>query len=533
MQWGNKMMSRKAAMFLISFLSALLAAGCSSGVKTPDTQKILRCAYTTSPSTLDPITTQELYSYYVVRQMYNGLTDRTPDGSLFPGLAEKWETKNSGKSYRFTLRKGVRFHSGKELTARDVKYTFEKILSPKSKGGAGAQYLRNIVGAPDVQAGKSADLKGFVMLDDYDFEIMQEKPDVYLPYYCSVECLYVVDGDALKGQDDVWWQRFSAGTGPFRLESYQRNRRIIFKANLDYWRGRPPLDRVEIDIVPSEDTALSMYEDGQLDMIEAPSAQVTRIRANPQLLSQLHNIPVARLVYIGFNDRLYPPFADKRIRQAINLVIDRKKMTSNIMEDTAYPLYGVIPVGFRGYDKSIAEIPYDPDQARRLLREAGYTKDNPLPPVEFSCYPDPVENLVASYITSQLITELGMRVQLHQAERSKILNDLRNRQVPFYISGSTAAYGDVRTILASVFGSEGFARFRGNDFDPLLEKAAQTNDAEQRDGIYHRIEQMLLSNWAVAPLYTKKDFLLIKPYVKDVPLSCLGLDTFEPVKIIQ
>jgi ABC-type transport system substrate-binding protein len=208
-------------------------------------------------------------------------------------------------------------------------------------------------------------------------------------------------------------------------------------------------------------------------------------------------------------------------------------MTSNIMEDTAYPLYGVIPVGFRGYDKSIPEIPYDPDHARRLLAEAGYSKSNPLPPVEFSCYPDQLESMVASYIASQLTTELGMRVRLHQAERSKILEDLRYHRVPFYISGSTAAYGDVRTILSSVFGSEGFARYRDPAFDVLLEKAAQTDDAEQRDGIYRKVERTLMSAWAVAPLYTKKSFLLIKPYVKDVPLSCLGLDTFESVKLVR
>ena len=506
---------------------------CSGNTKISSGAKILRCAFTSSPSTLDPMTTQELYSYYVVRQMYNGLTDRTPEGNLLPGLAEKWETKDRGKSYHFTLRKGVRFHSGRELIALDVKRTFETILSPQSKGGAGSQYLRNIQGALDIQAGKTTELKGLIVLDDYDIEVVQDQPDVYFPYYCSVECLYIVDRHALKEQGESWWQRFSAGTGPFKLNSYSRNQKIVFAPNSTYWKGKPKIDGLEIDIVPSEDTALSMYEDGQLDMVEVPSPQLTRIRQDSNLSSQLYNIPIARLVYIGFNERLYTPFADRRIRQAINLVIDRKKMTSNIMEDTAYPLYGVIPVGFRGYDKSISQISYDPNQARRLLAESGYSKSNPLPPVEFSCYPDPLESMVASYITSQLTAELGMQVQLHQAERSKILDDLRYHRVPFFISGSTAAYGDVRTILSSVFGPEGFARYGRGGFDALLQKAAQTEDAEQRDIIYRKAEQTLMSDWAVAPLYTKKSFFLIKPYVKDVPLSCLGLDTFESVEVIH
>jgi oligopeptide transport system substrate-binding protein len=524
---------KTAAALIPVIVFVLLGIACSENIKNSGGAKIVRCAFTSSPSTLDPITTQELYSYYVVRQMYNGLTDRTPEGDLLPGLAEKWETKDRGKSYHFTLRKGVRFHSGRELTALDVKRTFETILSPQSKGGAGSQYLQNVLGAREVQSGKATELKGLIVLGDYDLEVIQEQPDVYFPYYCSVECLYIVDGHALKGQGDSWWQRFSAGTGPFKLKSYSRDQRILFAPNSIYWKGRPQIDGLEIDIVPSEDTALSMYEDGQLDMAEVPSPQLTRIRQDSNLSSQLHNIPIARFVYIGFNERLYIPFADRRVRQAINLVIDRKRMTSNIMEDTAYPLYGVIPVGFRGYDKSIPQIPYDPDQAKRLLAEAGYSKDNPLPPVEFSCYPDPLESMVASYITSQLTSELGMRVQLHQAERSKILDDLRYHRVPFFISGSTAAYGDVRTILSSVFGSESFARYRNGSFDALLEKAAQTDDAEQREIIYRKAEQTLMSDWAVAPLYTKKSFLLIKPYVKSVPLSSLGLDTFESVKVIR
>jgi oligopeptide transport system substrate-binding protein len=521
------------ATLIATIIAALCGSACNHKPATPVSTRIVRCSFTSSPSTLNPITTQELYSYYVVRQMYNGLTDRTPKGDLFPGLAEKWEIKDDGKRCHFTLRKGVRFQSGRALTALDVKKTFEAILDPKNRGGAGSQYLANIHGAADFQSGKTTQLKGIIVLSDYDFEIVQDQPDVYFPYYCSVECLYIVDMNALQGQDDNWWQRFSAGTGPFRLKSYQRDQRIVFSANPEYWRGKPQLDGLEIQVVPSEDTALSMYEDGQLDMVDAPNAQLARIRATPDLSNQLSNTPIARLVYIGFNEHLYAPFADRRVRHAINLVIDRKRMASNIMEETAYPLFGVIPVGFKGYDKSIAEIPYNPDEARRLLAEAGYSKSNPLPAITFSCYPDSLESMVASYIASQLTRELGMNVKLHQAERSKILDDLRYHRVPFFISGSTAAFGDVRTILFSVFGPEGFARYENTDFNALMQKAAQTIDPKQRDIIYRKAEQVLMSNWAVAPLYTKKDFLLIKPYVKDVPLSSLGWDTFEPVKIIR
>lgn len=497
-----------------------------------DVEQVMRYAFSAAPGSMEPITTNELYSFYIVRQIYNGLTDRTPEGGLLPGLAEKWETKDGGKTYHFNLKEGVKFHSGKELTSKDVKYTFEAILTPAKKGGFGVEFLTNIVGAKEMLDGKATELKGFKALGDYEFEIELTEPDVLFPNYCSVECLYIVDGEAAEGQGDNWWEKLSAGTGPFKLKSYERDKKIVLVANEEYWRGRPQIDTLEIHIVPSEDTALSMYESGQLDMCDVPFQQLERIKADAKLSKELQYTPIAQLMYLGFNQNLYAPFKDVRVREAINLVIDRKNMVKSIMADAAFPLYGVIPVGFACYDKNIAEIPYDPEMARQLLEQAGYNKNKPLPPVTISTSAKSQD--IASYIQSQLKRELGMKVEVETPERAKVLADLRGQKIPLFIWGCTADYGDAKTIISTVFsptGSMNFSQYDNKEFNQLMEKAANETNAGERNKAYLEAERTIMADWGCAPLYNKKAYLLIKPYVKDVPLSTLGLDTFEPVKI--
>ena len=528
------MKKHKILAFLIVICLLFSVIGCGENDKqAQSTDKVMRYSLTSSPASMDPTTTSELFSYYIVRQMYNGLTDRTPEGNLKPGLAEKWEMMDNGKRFRFTLTKGIKFHSGKELTAKDVKYTFESILDPGHKAGDGISFLTNIVGAEEVQEGKENELKGFKILGDYKFEINLVEPDVCFPDYCAVECLYIVDGEAIKDKGDNWWESFSAGTGPFKLKSYTRDQKIVFEANSEYWRGRPQIDELEIQIVPSEDTALSMYEKGQLDMCDVPVGQLERVKEDANLSKELKSFPFANMSYLGFNHNLYAPFKDKRVRQAINLVIDRKKMTENIMAGAAYPLYGAIPVGFSCYDKDLPEIPYNPEQARELLYQAGYDKNNPLPPLKLYCFP--MDDTNGSYIISQLQRELGMEVELVLPDRAKILADLRNRQLAFFLFGCTADYGDARTILGSVFHSKGgrmnASQYSNSEFDKLLDQAAIIADSAERGKIYREAERVLMSDWACAPLYTDKSYVLIKPNVKDVPLSPLGLDTFERVKI--
>ena len=525
-----------AAVLIIALM--FTTAGCGSsntaaaGKGDQKKKTELRYSITDDPATMDPTSTSEIISYDLVRQLYNGLTDRTPEGKLTAGLAAKWETKDQGKTYTFTLRNNVKFQSGKKLTSKDVKYTFERILTPSKEAGDGVQYLSGVEGAQEMQDGKAKELKGFKIIDDYHFEITLTEPDIYFPVYCSVEPLYIVDQSVVEGKGTDWWKTVSAGTGPFKLKSYTKGQEIVLQANDTYFRGCPKIDTLDLKIVPEEDTALSMYQNGELDICDISGTNVEKAQGDAKLSKEMKSYPSADMTYLGFNQNLYKPFKDKKVREAFSLIIDRKKLTDKVMSGTAYPLYGVIAVGFEGYNKNIEKIDCNVEKAKDLLKEAGYSSSNPLPALKLYALPMDKDN--AAYIAAQLKNELGVNVETVIPERAKMLEDLHSYKLPMFIFGSTAAYGDARTFLFDVLGTEGtmnFMQYSNKEFDDILAEATKVSDINKRNELYQKAEKLAMSDAAIAPIYTDKLSILIKPDVTGLKLSGLGLDSFESAKI--
>ncbi len=503
-----------------------------TAAKEEPAEQILRYGVMKSPGSIDPTNLKDIFSYEMVRQSYNGLTDRTPDGKTIPGLAKSWEAKDGGKVYHFVLEQGVKFHSGNELKASDVKFTFEYAIDPTRDGGGGSSFLSGIVGYDDVMDGKTKELAGFKIINDYEFEIEFTEPEIYFPEYCSVESLYIIEQAAVEGKGENWWETMSAGTGPYKLEEFSMDEKTVFVAHEDYFRGKPGLNRLEFIVVPEEETAMMMYQNEELDVIEAPWGQLDLIKEDADLSKELVEYPIADATYLGMTQALYEPFKDIRVRQAISLVISPDDMAKKIMQDTVYPLYGVIPVGFSVYDKNIKPLEYNPEQARELLKEAGYDANNPLPPITLSYVPMDEDNAV--YIAEQLKKELNWEVKLESPDFSALLSDLLDRKVQFYIFGSTASYGDARSIMYTAFHSSGkrnFSDYNNPNYDNPINEAAKLSSQEERGKLYLQAEKALMDDFGCVPMYSSKAYLLVKPYVKDMKISGLGMDTFDTINI--
>lgn len=505
-----------------------------TAAKEEPAEQILRYGVMKSPGSIDPTNLKDIFSYEMVRQSYNGLTDRTPDGKTIPGLAKSWEAKDGGKVYHFVLEQGVKFHSGNELKASDVKFTFEYAIDPTRDGGGGSSFLSGIAGYDDVMDGKTKELAGFKVINDYEFEIEFIEPEIYFPEYCSVESLYIIEQAAVEGKGENWWETMSAGTGPYKLEEFSMDEKTVFVAHEDYFRGKPGLNRLEFIVVPEEETAMMMYQNGELDVIEAPWGQLDLIKEDADLSKELVEYPIADATYLGMTQALYEPFKDIRVRQAISLVISPDDMAKKIMQDTVYPLYGVIPVGFSVYDKNIKPLEYNPEKARELLKEAGYDANNPLPPITLSYVPMDEDNAV--YIAEQLKKELNWEVKLESPDFSALLSDLLDRKVQFYIFGSTASYGDARSIMYTAFHSSGkrnFSDYNNPNYDNPINEAAKLSSQEERGKLYLQAEKALMDDFGCVPMYSSKAYLLVKPYVKDMKISGLGMDTFDTINIVK
>jgi peptide/nickel transport system substrate-binding protein len=508
----------------VAALAVLMAL---SGLPRADA-KTLRINIEADPAQIDPITYSELNSYQVLEQIYEGLTAITPDGRAVPALALSWAPLPSGYGYRFKLREGVKFHSGRPFTARDVKYTFEQLLKPGQQGGLAAQFLVNIVGAAEMKAGKASELAGVNIVDDHTIDVAFTKPDALFPIYQ----FFIMDSGVVAEQGADWMNKVDAGSGPFSFKQWKRGTEVDLAANPSYWGGAPKIDGVQFLIIPTGDTALSQYDAGELDFVSLPENAYRRALTNPDYKSQLVQVPKAQVRYMGMNQSLYAPFKDKRVREAISLSLDRDAMVKGLYGGAAFSLNGQTVPGIPGYNADMPPLKYDPERANALLAQAGYPGGKGMPPIEIQCTP-PFKDEI-TYYANQLGKVLGMQVAPKVVERATFIKAMNAGEVAFFPWGWTADYPDAMTFLGEMwYGKSPFnrARWSNTDYDKLIDQAQTETDEAKRFALYRQAEKILMDDWATAPLPATVNIALRKPNVKNVTVTPLGYSIFQNAEI--
>ena len=243
-----------------------------AGAPSARAEKVLRVNVVADPAMIDPITNSELVAGVVMKPMYEGFIMVDEKGGVVNALATSWNFSADNKTVTFKLRPGVKFTSGRTFGAKDVKYTFEETLRPGSRGGLVAPYLANIAGAKEFSDGKAQEVAGIRVVDPLTVEITLVKPDVLFPIYP----FQFMDSGIAAEQGPEWMTKVSAGTGPYSFVRWQRGVEVAEKANPNYWGGAPKIDGIRFLIVPSGDTALSMYEAGELDVVDVPESSYRR-----------------------------------------------------------------------------------------------------------------------------------------------------------------------------------------------------------------------------------------------------------------
>ncbi len=507
---------------------ALVMAGALSLAAGPLFARSLRVNVTADPAMIDPITYSELVAGRIMENIYEGFTDKTPDGKIVPALATSWETLPDGKGFRFNLRKGVVFHSGRPFTARDVKYTFEALLTPGSKAGLSAGYLNNIVGAADMKAGKAGELAGVRVVDDHTLEVMFTKPDVLFPIYP----FQFMDAGIVAELGPDWMTKASAGTGAFKFKQWKRGVEVELEAHKPYWGGAPKVDGVRFMIVPSADTALSQYDAGELDFLDVHESTFRRVLRDERYKDQIQKVPRAQSRYLGMNQNLYAPFKDKRVREAVSLALNRDAMIRGLYDGAAFPLNAVTTPGVAGYNPDLPPLKYDPERAKQLLAEAGYPDGKGLPPIDISCTAPFKDEL--TYYANQLNRVLGMQVNVNVVERATFIKSMNAGEVAFFPWGWTAGYPDALYYLAQMwYGPSPYnrPRWKNAEYDKAIEEAQATFDDQKRFALYHKAEKILIDDWGTAPLPMTAAVGLRKPNVANAQVTPFGFAPFKDVVI--
>lgn len=520
-----------AARWLTGALLAAVLAGCGGGASTSSGAgegggQVLQVAQATEPTTLDPAKVEDGPTIELLMQVYEGLVQWNTRSELEPALAEKWEIKDGGRTYVFHLREGVKFHNGRELTAEDFVYSLTRSLNPQIGSAVAMVYLNDIVGAQAYRDGKSDHVEGLSAPDPRTFQIKIDVPKAYFLAKLTYPTAYAVCKEAVEGTGGKVDDASMIGSGPFKLAEYRRGDRLILKANADYHEGAPKLAGMERRILLDAGSRRDKFEGGELDIADISMATYHADKSNPKLQPLLRQFPRPSVYYLAMSQKAYAPFADRRVRRAFAMAIDRQQIVDSVHEGVPQPAHGIVPVGVPGHDPKFQGLAHNPEQARKLLAEAGYPGGRGLPPLTLS-FRASVEDIKNTAIALQedLKQNLGVEVALDEVEWGTFLARRSTGAMQCYFLRWAADYLDPQNFLSTMLRTgapENSLGYSNPEFDRLCDAADVMQDHEKRLATYRKAEALVVNDAPWAPIYFQKDVELWNPKLRGVEDSLMG-----------
>ncbi len=514
---------RKIKIFSLLLLCGvvLLLGGCSGSQRRG---QVLRIPLVVEPTTMDPAVVQDGPTIEVLMHIYDGLVEWNERNEVVPAIAERWEVSPDGRTYTFYLRKNVRFHNGKEVTAEDFRWSLNRALRPETASTVAPTYLNDIVGAKEVMEGRAKEAKGIKALGRYILQITIDRPRVYFLAKLTYPTGYVLDRESVE--KDPRWQEHPVGTGPFKLKEWVHHSRVVLERNSHYFEGPPRLERIERPIILDAGTRHRQYETGELDMTDVPIGEYERDRKDPVLRRELVLLDRASVFYLCLNQKAFPPFRDRRVRQAFNYAIDKDALIRVVMRGVPRRADGILPPGIPGFDSHFRSYDYNPAKARALLAQAGYPNGRGFPPLTLTFRENaPDMKRFAEGLAEMYRRNLGIDVRLRGLEWGTFLQERNRGTMPFYFLRWAADYLDPQDFLSVMLHSgspENGAFYSNPTFDRLCDQADGERDPHRRIQLYRQAERIAMEDAPWVPLYFQKDIELWKPYVKGVANSLMG-----------
>jgi oligopeptide transport system substrate-binding protein len=543
---------RTGALALLLLALSVLLSGCTTGqgngnggnggagaLPTGNNANVLRYALIDEPTTLDPAKVEDGTTIDLLQQVYEGLVRWSENNEIEPNLAEKWEVSEDGTTYTFHLKKGVKFHNGREVTAEDFKYSIERACAPKLASPTVPNYLKDIVGVKECLDGKATTISGITAPDAQTLVIKIDKLRPYWLGNMTYPCSYVVpkeDVDKNGGPDVEITEKNMVGTGPFKIGEFRRGYQVSLVANPDYHEGKPKIDGIVRPIIKEGITRLNKYEAGELDIVDVSPRDLDRINNDPNLKNDLKSFARNATWYVGLNSAASgSPFGDVRVRQAFAHAIDRDETLRVAMKGQADVATGIVPPGFPNYKPKITMLAYDPAKAKQLLAAAGFPDGKGFPELTFSFRRAmPQVEQTAQVLAEQLKRNLNINVQLRPMEWGQFLNERTNKTMPLSHLRWGADYLDPQNFLSTLLHTsvrdaqgreshpENGVGYSNPEFDKLCDAADVEKDPKKRMALYEKAEQIAINDAPWVPLYFQRDLELVRSRVGNLKDSLFG-----------
>ncbi|MCC6845127.1 MAG: ABC transporter substrate-binding protein [Bacteroidetes bacterium] len=523
---------------------------------------------------LDPVGINDVTSHHIAHQVYDLLVDFDENLHLKPELAESWEISPDGLTYTYHLRKGVKFHDnlcfrggkGREFTAGDVKYSFTRVCDART-GTLGYDYFRGKVEGADAyyaatQAAANGgapavkEVTGFIVKDEYTFQIRLTKPFAPFENYAALGIAYIHPREAVEKYGRDFFQH-PVGTGAFKFISWSPDRECILERNVNYWKTDadgnqfPYLDKIHFSFIKDEKSQIFEFRGGNLEeCYRIPNEFFTSVVGEDKKLKgeyskfQLLHLPAMSTQYYGMLTSS-KEFSDVRVRRAFSMAVDRERIVKYVLKGQAYAAgtHGLVPPSMPDYQtENIKGYEFNPTTARALLAEAGYPNGVGLPPITLQLNNGGGRNLqIAEAAQAMIFENLGVKVSLTQVEFAKHLDEVDAGRAPFFRLGWVADYPDPENFLNLLYGAlvpeDGkpspinHTRYRNAEFDKIFAQALSTNDRAARMKLYMQAEQIAMNDAPMIIVFYDEDYRLLAPYVEGYRNNAMDRRTYEYVWI--
>lgn len=502
------------------------------------------------PTALDPHLSGDSTSAEYSVELFSGLMKYDRDLQLVPDIAASYKVSADGLVYTFKLRDEAVFQDGKSIQAEDFKWSFERACNPATGSTTADTYLGDIVGCRDKLQGKAKEVKGVEVIDDLTLQLTIDEPKGFFLAKMTYPTAYVLDRENVENGGEKWFEKPN-GSGPFKLEEYAPDKNVIILDRNENFYGSPQpiLERV-IYLISAPLSPMTGYEEGlsslgastgvTYDAIPLGISDLSRATdPNNPLSKEFVSAPTLSVSYVGFNVKK-PPFDDPKIRQALNLALDKRRMVKLVFQDTVPVANGIVPPDMPGYENpDLSDYEFDPERALELIAESSYGDVTELPditlnvPGEGSQVGPIIETIVESFKTN-----LGLEISVEQTPWAQFLADLNKPDMPYqmYQLGWVADYPDPQDFLEVLFYStstQNQGHYSNPEVDTLLDQARGAQDPKERLALYQQAEQKILDDAAWIPLYFSVENWLVKPYVQDFWIPPLHVPKFQYMSIAE
>lgn len=512
---------------------AIILAGCgknpapaSSGADATTAQglKILNLGNGVEPQDLDPQSVNGAPEHRIFMALFEGLVTEDPkDLHPVPGQAESWEISPDGLVYTFHLRAGLKWSDGVPLVANDFVQSYRRMLTP-SYGAEYSYLLWYAKGAEEFNKGTLTDFSqvGFAAPDDRTLRVTLKAPVPYLlniiasHYAWKPVPIRVIEKFGPLDQRRSQWTRAGnlVGNGPFLLKEWTPNQKIVVARNPYYWDAATvKLDGIQFFAIDDISTEERMFRAGQLHRTqELPLSKIdTYRREHPDVL---HIEPYLGVSYYYFNVER-PPFTDQRVRRAFAMAIDRESLVKNVLRGGQQPAYALSYPGTAGYFPR-ARLEGGPDEARRLLAEAGYPDGKGFPTVELTYNSSENNRILAEAIQQMLLRNLGVNIGLVNQEWKVYRDSLRTHNFSLGRAGWIADYVDPHAFLEIWVTGNGNndGQYSNPEYDRLFQQALTAKTRDERYEIYQKMDAILVEDCPMLPIYHYTRVYALSPKVK-------------------